>query len=300
LSGKKEKKIGFIGLGLMGRPMASNLMKNGYDVTVYNRSAKAVQELVSAGAKEGKSPKEVAEKSDIVIDMVTDAPDVEQVLLGPNGVIEGAREGLVVIDMSTNSPGTASEVAGMLAKKKIKFLDAPVSGGDKGAREGTLAIMVGGEKSVFDACLPVFEAMGKSIFYMGETGSGQATKLCNQVTVSIHTLATSEALLLGSAFGLKLDDLIKVVGSGAGGSWNFVNLGPKIARKDYEPGFKAAHLYKDLKAILRMAEKENLMLPGSAALYELFSGVVADKKGEKGTQVLAAFLEKISSHEIGG
>jgi 3-hydroxyisobutyrate dehydrogenase len=294
----KAVKIGFIGLGIMGKPMASNLLKNGYAVTAYNRSPKRAQELESLGATIVHSPKEVAARSDVVIDMVTDAPDVEQVLLGPGGVIEAAREGLIVIDMSTNSPRTATEIAGALAKKKVKFLDAPVSGGDKGAREGTLAIMVGGEKSVFGFCLPIFEAMGKSIFYMGETGAGQATKLCNQVVVGIHTLATSESLLLGSTFGLKLDELIKVLGSGAAGSWNLSNLGPKIVQRDFEPGFKAAHLYKDLKSVMRMAEKENVMLPGATTVYELFNGVLADKKGEKGTQVLATFLEKLASREI--
>jgi 3-hydroxyisobutyrate dehydrogenase len=294
----KSTRIGFIGLGIMGKPMASNLIKNGYSVTVYNRSSKSVQELASLGAVAATSPKEVAERSDIVIDMVTDSPDVEQVILGPRGIIEAAHDGLIVIDMGTNSPETSRKVSSILAEKKVKFLDAPVSGGDKGAREGTLAIMVGGEKSAFDSCLPIFEAMGKSISYMGESGSGQATKLCNQVAVALHTLATSETLMLGSTFGLNLDDLVKVVGSGAGGSWNLSNLGPKIAKRDFEPGFKASHLYKDLKSIMRMAEKENLMLPGSATVYELFNGVLADKKGEKGTQVLATFLEKLASREI--
>ncbi len=294
----KSVRIGFIGLGLMGKPMAQNLMKRGYNLTVYNRSSSSIQELTSLGAAAALSPREVAEGSDVVIDMVTDAPDVEQVLLGPRGVIEAARDGLTVIDMSTNSPRIATKIAGALAEKKVKFLDAPVSGGDKGARDGTLAIMVGGEKSVFDSCLPVFQSMGKSIFYMGESGAGQATKLCNQVVVAIHTLATSESLLLGSTFGLNLDELLKVLGSGAAGSWNLSNLGPKIIQRDFEPGFKAAHLYKDLKSIMHMAEEENVMLPGVATVYELFNGVLADKKGEKGTQVLATFLEKLASREI--
>ena len=291
-------KIGFIGLGLMGKPMSGNLLKKGYTITVYNRSKKSVEELAAVGAKSASSPKEVAENSEIVIDMVTDAPDVEEVLLGPQGVVHGASKGMIVIDMSTNSPDTANLVASGLEKKGLDFLDAPVSGGDKGAKEGTLTIMVGGKKEVFDRCLPVFKAMGKTITYVGRTGSGQAMKLCNQVAVSIHTVATSEALLFGTSLGLKADDILKVLTSGAANSWNLQNLGPKIVARDFEPGFKAAHLYKDLKAVIRCLEKENLTLPAATAAYELFGAVLASKSGEKGTQVVARVLEKLAEREI--
>jgi 3-hydroxyisobutyrate dehydrogenase len=291
-------RIGFIGLGLMGKPMARNLMKKGYAVTVYNRSKKSVDELAKEGAKIGSSPKEVATNSDIVIDMVTDAPDVKEVILGTLGAVEGANRGTIVIDMSTNSPDIAAFVASELGKKGIDFLDAPVSGGDKGAREGTLTIMVGGKRGIFDHCLPVFQAMGKTITYVGETGAGQAMKLCNQVAVSIHTVATSEALLFGTSLGLKAEDILKVLTSGAAGSWNLENLGPKIVARDFEPGFKAAHLYKDLKAILRTSERENLTLPAATMAYELFGAVLASRNGEKGTQVVARVLEKLTEREI--
>jgi 3-hydroxyisobutyrate dehydrogenase len=292
-----NQKVGFIGLGIMGKPMATNLLKKGYEMTVFNRSKKPFEDGF-ASAKIVDSPKDVATNSDIIIDMVTDAPDVREVILGKNGVIEGAHRGAVVIDMSTNSPDTAISTSNQLERKGVNFLDAPVTGGDKGAKEATLTIMVGGKREVFERCLPVFQCLGKEIVYMGPVGSGQATKLCNQVAVALHTLATSEALLLGSATGLKEKDLLKVLTSGAASSWNLVNLGPKIINRDFEPGFKAAHLHKDLKYIMRLAEKQHLALPGTATAYQLYNAVLAMKNGEKGTQVIAKVLEKLAEREI--
>ncbi len=294
---EKKDRIGFVGLGIMGKQMAANLMKRGFEMIVFNRSKKAVEELASVGAKAAASPKEVARNSDVVIDMVTDAPDVEEVLFGKSGVSEIARNGLVVVDMSTNSPANARSFASRLAKLGVLFLDAPVSGGDKGAREATLTIMVGGKKDVFERCKPIFESMGKEIVYMGESGSGQATKLCNQVAVSINTLATCEALLLGASENLDPNDLLKVLTSGAAGSWNLANLGPKIVKGDFEPGFKAAHLSKDLRYVMQLSEADHLMLPGSSVVYQLFNSVLAENDGEKGTQVLAEVLEKLAAHE---
>ncbi|MGP8069632.1 MAG: NAD(P)-dependent oxidoreductase [Candidatus Bathyarchaeia archaeon] len=297
-SGKKEARVGFIGLGIMGKPMASNLIRKGYMLTVFNRSKKPVDELASIGALAADSPKEVAGKSDIILDIVTDAPDVEQILFGQEGVVEGAHRGAIMIDMSTNSPAAARSFSSKLEEKGIEFLDAPVSGGDKGAKEGTLTIMVGGKKEVLDRSLPVLQAIGKEIFYMGPPGSGQATKLCNQVAIALHTLATSESLLLGSAAGLELTNLLKVMTSGAASSWNLASLGPKIVARDFEPGFKAAHLLKDLRSIMRLAEEEDLMLPGAALVHELYLAVMAKKEGEKGTQVLARVLERLAEREI--
>jgi 3-hydroxyisobutyrate dehydrogenase len=291
-------RIGFIGVGIMGKAMASNLMKKGYRMTVYNRSKKSVEELRSQGAEAAGSPKEVASKSDIVIDMVTDAPDVEQVLFGENGVIDSARPGLVVIDMSTNSQEVAKSVHSRLGEKSVDFLDAPVTGGDKGAREGTLTIMVGGKKEVFDHSRPVFEGMGKNIVYMGESGSGQVMKLVNQTAVAIHTLATCESLLLGSSAGLNSKDVLSVLTSGAANSWNLTNLGPKVVAHDYEPGFKAAHLLKDLRYVIQLSEKNRLTLPGSSMVYQLFNSIMAEDEGERGTQILAKVLEKLAGREI--
>jgi 3-hydroxyisobutyrate dehydrogenase len=282
----------------MGKPMATNLIRAGYSLTVFNRSKGAYSYFREMGAKIAGSPREVAENSDITIDMVTDVPDVEEVILGKSGVVEGARRGTIIIDMSTNSPETAQDVARKLKESGVEFLDAPVSGGDKGAREGTLTIMVGGKKAAFEKCLPIFESMGKQIVYMGESGSGQATKLANQVAVSIHTLATCEALLFGKASGLNVKELLKVLTSGAASSWNLANLGPKIEKRDFEPGFKAAHLLKDLRYIMRIAEKERLTLPATGIVCQLFNAVMAEGYGEKGTQVLARVLEKLATREI--
>lgn len=279
--------------------MARNLMKKkGYSVTVYNRSKKSVEELRLDGAEVASSPKDLAERSDIVIDMVTDAPDVEEVLFGENGAAQSAKKGTVFIDMSTNSPEVARSVNSRLAEKGADFLDAPVTGGDKGAREGTLTIMVGGKKEVFDRCRPVFEGMGKEIVYMGDSGSGQAMKLCNQTAVAIHTLATCESLLLASSAGLDLKDVLRVLTSGAANSWNLTNLGPKVVARDYEPGFKSAHLLKDLRYVIQLSEKNRLTLPGSSVVYQLFNSVMAEEEGEWGTQILAKVLERLARREI--
>lgn len=282
----------------MGKQMASNLIRNGYELVVFNRSKKSIEELSLLGAKVVASPNDVAMNSDVLIDVVTDAPDVEEILFGKDGVINGARKGLVVIDMSTNSPMFARSISSRLVERGIEFLDAPVSGGDKGAREATLTIMVGGKKEAFEKTRHILQCMGKTIVYMGESGSGQATKLCNQVAVSIHTLATCESLLLGASAGLNLDDLLKVLTSGAAGSWNLSNLGPKVLKRDFEPGFKAAHLLKDLRYVLQLSETNRVSLPGSSVVYQLLNSVMADDEGEKGTQVLAKVLEKLASREI--
>jgi len=296
---KNEKpRIGFIGLGIMGKPMATNLIRAGYPLTVYNRSKASVKELVSKGAKSADTSRELAEQVDVVIDMVTDAPDVEQVLLQKDGVSDAARSGQIVIDMSTNSPETAISVSAQLEKKGLNFLDAPVTGGDKGAREGTLTIMVGGRKETFEKCLPIFQAMGKEIVYMGPVGCGQAAKLCNQAAVAINALGTCESLLLGSAYNLPSKELLRVLTSGAASSWSLVNLGPRIASGDYEPGFKASNLHKDLRYIMSVAEKKRLSLPGNALVQQLFNAVMAQDLGERGTQVLIKVLVQLSKKEL--
>jgi 3-hydroxyisobutyrate dehydrogenase len=297
-SSSTKPRIGFIGLGLMGKPMSENLLRAGYEVVVYNRSKGSVNELVSRGAQAAKNPKELAGSVDVVIDMVTDAPDVMQVIFEKDGVIEGSKKGQILIDMSTNSPETALSVGSRLEGKGIDFLDAPVTGGDKGAREGTLTIMVGGKKETFEKCLPIFQAMGKEIVYMGPVGSGQATKLCNQAAVAVNLLGTCESLLLGSAYNLPLKELLKVLTSGAASSWSLVNLGSRIANGDYEPGFKAAHLRKDLRYVISVAENKKLALPGDALLSQLFNSIMAKDYGEKGTQVLMKVLQELSGREI--
>lgn len=295
-----QPKIGFIGLGIMGKPMCRNLMKAGYDLTVYNRSRGKVDEMVAEGAVGAGSPKEVAEQTDIIITIVTDTPDVEQVVLGENGILEGAREGQVVIDMSTISPSVTQEIASRLNAKGVEMLDAPVSGGDKGAIEGTLSIMVGGKEAVFNRCLPVLQAMGKNINLIGGNGAGQMTKLCNQVAVSITNLAMAEALLLGAKAGLNLEKMLAAISGGAAGSWQLSNLAPRILKRDFAPGFMVKLQQKDLRLVLGAANELGIGLPGVSIAHQLFNTVEAAGEGNEGTQALVKALERMAGVEVRG
>jgi len=293
-----KPKIGFIGLGVMGKPMAKNLLDAGYPLMVWNRTRPKMKELLELGAKGANSPKEVAENSDIVITMVADSPDVEQVVLGPSGVIEGAREGSILIDMSTISPDVTQNIAKKLADKGVKMLDAPVSGGDIGAEKGTLSIMIGGPEETYRECLPIFEVLGKKITYMGLNGMGQSTKLCNQVICVLNIQAVCEGLMLGAKAGLDLEKLLQVVTAGAAGSWMLSNLGPKMVKRDFAPGFRIRHQQKDLRLALQAAARLNLPLPTAALVHQIFR--IAENEGlsEKGTQALIAAMEKIAGQEI--
>ncbi|BDB99638.1 NAD(P)-dependent oxidoreductase [Saccharolobus caldissimus] len=286
-------KVGFIGLGIMGFPMASNLIKAGYDLTVYNRTIEKAEKL--KGAKVARSPKEVAENSDVVISMVTDAPDVEEILFGENGVVKSNKRGLIFVDMSTNSPEFAKKTAKRLSEYGIEFLDAPVTGGDKGAREGTLTIMVGGKESIFKQVEPIFRAMGKTIIYVGDVGSGQALKLCNQVVVALNMVAVVEGLLLARSFGIDDEKLFTVLSTGAANSFTVQYYLPKIMKGDFEPGFKAAHLKKDLKYALEIANSKSLPLLGTSLALQLYNAMVSIGMGEKGTQGLIKVYEKMIS-----
>ena len=293
-----KKRIGFIGLGVMGKPMAMNLLKAGYPLTVWNRTRSKMEDLVKMGAAPGESPKDVAEKSDIVITMVTDSAAVEAVILGPSGVIEGVRPGMIVIDMSTISPSVTRRIAEKLKEKGVEMLDAPVSGGDIGAKQGTLSIMVGGSEEVFKECLPIFEVLGKRITYMGTNGMGQMTKLCNQVICALNIQAVCEGLILGAKAGLDLEKLLSVVTAGAAGSWMLSNLGPKIIKRDFEPGFKMVHQLKDLRLALAQASELNVPLPGTALVNQMFKAVEAAGLGEKGTQAAIVAVEKLAGFKV--
>jgi 3-hydroxyisobutyrate dehydrogenase len=286
-------KVGFIGLGIMGYSMASNILKANYELYVYNRTRSKAESLGKMGANVCLHPKEVAEKSDVVISMVTDAPDVEEIVFNRNGIIEGAKEGLIFIDMSTNSPDFAKSMANRLEKYKIEFLDAPVTGGDKGAREGTLTIMVGGKFQVFKRVEPIFKAMGRTIIYVGETGLGQALKLCNQVVVALSMVAVTEGLLLSRSFGIDDEKLFQVLSTGAANSFTVQYYLPKIIKGDFEPGFKAAHLRKDLKYAVDSATKRSLPLFGTSLSLDLYNSMVSLKLGDKGTQGLIKVYEKL-------
>ncbi len=282
----EKPRVGFIGLGIMGSGMAMNIHKAGFPLIVYNRTRSKAEPFARLGIPVANSPREVAERSDIVIDMVTDAPDVEQVLLGENGVVYGAHPGLIVVDMSTNSPDYAKYFAGKLAQYGIEFLDAPVTGGDKGAREGTLTIMVGGKYEVFLKVKPVFEAMGKTIIYAGDVGSGQLLKLLNQIVVGLNMMAVAEAMALAKRAGIDMEKLYTVLSTGAGNSFTVQYYMPKMMKGDYEPGFRAAHLRKDLRYVVELANKLNVPLPGTSLLLQLYNSLVAKGLGEKGTQAL--------------
>ena len=286
-------RIGFIGLGIMGYSMASNLLKAGYELTVYNRTIEKAEKLGKSGAKVAYSPKEVAENSEVVISMVTDAPDVEDVLFSEKGVVKSGKKGLIFIDMSTNSPEFAKKTAKKLSEYGIEFLDAPVTGGDKGAREGTLTIMVGGKENIFRQVEPIFQAMGKNIIYVGEIGSGQALKLCNQVVVSLDMVAVIESLMLARSLGIDDDKLFSVLSTGAGNSFTVQYYLPKIIKGDLEPGFKAAHLKKDLKYALDTGTSASLPLPGTSLALQLYNSMVSLGMGEKGTQGLIKVYEKL-------
>lgn len=292
-------RIGFIGLGIMGRPMARNLMRAGFELTVWNRSRPGIEELAREGAAEGASPRDVGAKSDVIITIVTDSPDVEQVVLGEQGVIHGARPGAVVIDMSTISPDVTRTIAARLKERQIAMLDAPVSGGDKGAIAGTLSIMVGGEEPVFETCRPVFEAMGKNIVYIGGHGAGQTTKLCNQIACAVNIQAMSETVMFAVRSGIDPARMLQAVTAGAAGSWMLANLAPRVLNRDFAPGFMVRLQQKDLRLVLEAAERMNLPLPATVIAQQMFRGVEAEGGGDLGTQAIVQSLEKLANCRIG-
>jgi 3-hydroxyisobutyrate dehydrogenase len=291
-------RIGFIGLGIMGKPMARNLLKAGYPLTVWNRSQPGIEELVRDGASPGSSPEDVAHRSDMIITIVTDSPDVEKVALGPKGIIEGGRPGLVHIDMSTISPAVTRRIASRLAEKGIEMLDAPVSGGDTGAQAGTLSIMVGGKEETFQRCRPIFEVLGRTIVHCGPNGAGQTVKLCNQIVVALNNLAMCEALVFATKAGIDTRRMLEAVGAGAASSWALLNLAPRVLARDFRPGFKVAHQQKDLRLALETADQQAIPLPGTSLVHQLFAAVEAEGLGAEGTQALVKALEKLAGVEV--
>lgn len=293
-----KARVGFIGMGIMGRPMALNLLKVGFDVTVFNRTPGRAEAVVKAGAKEAASPREVAQASEFIITCVTGPEDVKEVVLGPNGVIEGASPGSVVIDMSTISPQATLEIAEALAAKNIHMLDAPVSGGDIGAIQGTLTIMVGGDEQVFRRALPLFEAMGKTITHIGPIGSGQTTKLINQVLIAVNLLAASEALTLARKCGVDPERVLAAVSAGSAGSWQLVNLGPKMLNRDFAPGFMIRLLQKDLRLALQEADRVHMPLLGTAVAHQLLRAAEDAGYSEEGTQAMVKVIEKLAGLDV--
>ncbi len=293
-----QQRIGFIGLGIMGKPMVRNLLKAGYLLSVYSRKREAVEALMADGANGARSSREVSERADVVITMVTDTPDVQQVVLGSDGVLSGMHAGGTIIDMSTISPTAPREIAEATKDKGIHFLDAPVSGGEGGAIAGTLSIMVGGEAHVFNTCLPIFQAMGKNIIHVGPSGSGQLVKLCNQIAVAITNLAMGEALIFAAKAGVNLERMHQAISGGAAGSWQLTNLGPRIFQRDFAPGFMVKLQQKDLRLVLQEADHLRLALPATSLVHSLFNALETMGAGNEGTQALVKVLERLAEVEV--
>lgn len=291
--------IGFIGLGIMGRPMALNLLKAGYRLRVHNRSRAPVEALAERGAIATSSPKEAATGADVVITMLPDSPDVQQVVTGPSGVREGLAAGGVLIDMSTISPMVTRELAAELGRQGIHMLDAPVSGGERGAIEGTLSIMVGGAPEVFEACRPIFEAMGRNIVYIGESGAGQVAKACNQVVVGITIQAVSEALNLAARAGVDPGRVREALLGGFAGSRILEVHGQRMLERNFRPGFKARLHRKDLGIALSTGRALGVPLVATALVDQLLGTLVARGRGDWDHSALFALADEMAGGQVG-
>ncbi len=294
-----SERIGFIGLGIMGSGMARNLLKAGFPVRVWNRTASRMDPLVAEGAKAGSSPADVAAHTDIIITCVSDTPDVEEVILGEQGVIHGARPGALVIDMSTISPQATIEIAQKLQEKGIHMLDAPISGGSEGAQRGTLSIMVGGDPEQVARAMPVFQAMGKAITHVGGHGAGQTVKLVNQILVVGNCLAMCEALVFAQAGGVDLEKALEAVTQGAAGSWMLSNRGPQIIHRDWRPGFTIDLQQKDVRLILREADQLGVPVILSSLVFNFYRTLQARGLGSEGNHALVKALENLSGIQVG-
>ncbi len=294
-----SEKIGFVGLGIMGRGMTHNLLKAGFDVTVWNRTASRMDEFVEAGAQAAGSPAEVAAQCDITLVCVSDTPDVERVILAEAGIIHGAKQGSLVIDHSTISPQATKEIAAQLNEKDVLLLDAPLSGGSEGAEKGTLSIMVGGPADQVERARPYLEAMGKTITHVGDQGAGQMVKLVNQILVVVNALAVSEALLFAEAGGLDLQKTLDAVSGGAAGSWMLSFRGPQVIERDWRPGFTIDLQQKDLRLVLEAASQMGTPVLGTSMIFNLYRTLQAQGLGGEGNHALVKALENLAGFEVG-
>ena len=288
-------RIGWIGTGVMGRWMCQHAMAKGYAATVYNRSREKVQPLLDLGATYADSPKQVAANSDVIFAIVGFPKDVREVFLGRDGALAGAKAGAILVDMTTSEPSLAKEIYEAAKAKGVASLDAPVSGGDVGAKNAALSIMIGGDKASVDAVTPLFETMGKTIVHQGAAGAGQHTKMVNQILISSTMIAVCEGLLYGYKAGLDLETVFKSVSVGAAGSKALEVLGPRILARNFEPGFYVEHFIKDMGIALAEAEKMNLSLPGLGLAKQLYEAVRAQGYGRKGTHALMLALETLNN-----
>jgi 2-hydroxy-3-oxopropionate reductase len=291
--------VGFIGLGIMGRPMVKNLLKAGFPLVVHNRSQAAVDELARAGARRAGSPREVAGQVDVLVTMLPNSPDVEAVALGPQGIIEGARPGLLYADMSTISPLVSRKVGEALAARGVRMLDAPVSGGEKGAIEGTLSVMAGGAQADFDAALPIFQALGKTITHLGPLGAGGFTKLANQVIVAVNLTALGEALTLARKAGLDRELVLRALGGGLAGSRCLEQKTPNYLAGRYAPGFKVDLHFKDLGLIMEASRALGVPLPATAVVQELFNALRTRGGGGLDHSGIITLLEELAGLPAG-
>ena len=290
-----QERVGWIGTGVMGRSMCGHVIKGGYQAAVYNRTKDKAKDLLAAGAQWCDSPAEVARRSDIVFSIVGYPADVEQVILGPDGALAGAREGSVVVDMTTSEPALAQRIAEEARRRKVAALDAPVSGGDVGARNAKLAIMVGGEKETFERVTPLFRLMGENIAFFGPPGAGQHTKMVNQIHIATTMIGVVECLLYAHRAGLDMLQVIEVIGKGAAGSWSLNNYGPRIAAGNFDPGFFIKHFVKDMDIALKEARRMKLALPGLALAHQFYVAAMAQGQENLGTHSLWKVFERLNS-----
>lgn len=289
-----QTRIGWIGTGVMGLSMCGHIMKGGYATTVYNRTISKAQPLLEQGAQLADSPEAVARQSDIVFSIVGFPQDVQEVYLGKNGILAGARSGSILVDMTTTAPSLAQEIDHVAREKGISTVDAPVSGGDVGARNAALSIMVGGNQTAVEIVMPLFELMGKQIVYQGPAGAGQHAKMCNQITISGTMIGVCECLLYGHKAGLDLEVMLQSISGGAAACWTLDNLAPRVLKRNFDPGFFVEHFIKDMSLALAEAKKMGIALPGLALVHQLYLAVQAQGHGKKGTHALILALEQIS------
>jgi 2-hydroxy-3-oxopropionate reductase len=292
------EKVGFIGLGIMGKPMAKNLMEAGYELVLYNRTLEKAEELAEDGAEIAANPRVVAENSDIIVTMLPDSPDVRNVVVGEDGVLEGIKEGALLVDMSTISPVVTEELAAAVKEKSASMLDAPVSGGDVGAIEGTLSIMVGGSEEDFEQAKPLFEVMGETVTHVGPSGSGQVVKACNQIVVALIIEAVSEALVLGSKGGVSPEKILDVLSGGLAGNKVMEVKREKFLSHEFDPGFRSELHHKDLGIALAAGREYGVVLPVTAIVDQMLLAMKKKGWGGEDHSALLRIIEDLSQHEI--
>ena len=292
-----SETIGFVGLGIMGGPMANNLVDAGYDVVGYNRSDEPVEQLEEQGGEGAGTPKEVAERAEVVITCLPDSPVVAAIFRDEEGILEGVSEGMTVIDMSTISPTVTEDLAEEIEEAGASMLDAPISGGEEGAIEGTLSIMVGGDESTFEACTDLFEVMGETVTHCGPNGAGQTTKACNQIVVAAQMVGVSEALVFAHKAGADLESVVEGISGGAAGCWTLDNRAPSMIEGEFDPGFFASYQYKDLRIATDAGEAFGSPMPGTAVAHELYKAMETTGRGRDDNSGVMQIIEDLAGDE---